>query len=176
MKSPLAALILATGATMISVAASAQEQNGCFMLDSNGRAIDLSALCGQSPQQTAPTGVYRVPIKRRQGGIPIIDVTFNRRTTFEMFLDTGASGIALPPHRAQELGIVPERTVRVNTPSDRNVSLPLGRVATVEVGGAVVNDLAVIIAPELSIGLLGQEFFRDYDIVIKQNVVELHRR
>lgn len=174
MKLPLAVSLLATGATIISVAASAQEQNDCFMLDSNGRPVDLSALCGEP--RTAPPGVYRIPIKRRQGGIPVIDVTFNRRTTFEMFLDTGASAIALPPHRAQELGIVPERTVRVNTPSDRNVSLPLGRVATVEAGGAVVNDLAVIIAPELSIGLLGQEFFRDYDVVIKQNVVELHRR
>jgi len=63
-----------------------------------------------------------------------------------------------------------------DTPSQRGVRFPAGRVASVNAGGAVANNVVVIISPALSTGLLGQNFFGRYDVVIKENVVEFHDR
>jgi aspartyl protease family protein len=46
----------------------------------------------------------------------------------------------------------------------------------VNAGGAVAKNVAVLISPALSTGLLGQNFFRRYDVVIRENVVEFRDR
>ncbi|MGF1676550.1 MAG: hypothetical protein ACFCUV_23155, partial [Rivularia sp. (in: cyanobacteria)] len=43
-------------------------------------------------EDTRQAMVFSSPIKRRVGGTPIIDVTFNGQQQFEMIVDTGASG------------------------------------------------------------------------------------
>ncbi|MEB3211436.1 MAG: hypothetical protein VKL39_08770, partial [Leptolyngbyaceae bacterium] len=53
-----------------------------------------------SNQQTAGLpqtggGVFRAPIVRRAGGTPVVMVTFNGNQTFEMIVDTGASGTVI---------------------------------------------------------------------------------
>ena len=68
--------------------ASAENQDVCFMVTSSGKSISLGNLCGVTPVDTR---VFRVPIKRRSGRTPVIDVTFNGGQSFEMIVDTGAS-------------------------------------------------------------------------------------
>lgn len=121
-------------------------------------------------------GVFQVPIKYRAGGTAVIDVTFNNNQTFEMIVDTGASSTVITQKMAVDLGVIPEGTAKADTPSAKGVEFALGKIKSMEAGGLQVNDVKVAIAPELDLGLLGHDFFSNYDIMIKQNVVEFHAR
>ena len=117
--------------------------------------------------------VYTAPIKRRIGGTPIIEVTFNGNQLFEMIVDTGASGTVITQKMANALAVVQVGRAKANTASSKAVEFPIGYVDSMEVGGAKVNRVAVAIAgTDLETGLLGHDFFGDYDITIKRNVVE----
>lgn len=121
--------------------------------------------------------VFRAPIVRRAGGTPVIRVTFNGNQPFDMIVDTGASGTLITRSMALALGVRPVGQATVDTASAQNVTFPLGYLNSVEVDGAVVQNLLVAIAgPELSIGLLGHDFFGNFDVTIKQDQVEFRPR
>ncbi len=130
---------------------------------SNG---SLEMLSGQNE-------VFIAPIKRRIGGTPIIEVTFNGTQRFEMIVDTGASGTVITQKIAAALGVVPTGKAKANTASAKAVEFPIGYLDSMEAGGMTVNKVSVAIAgTELETGLLGHDFFGNYDITIKRNVVE----
>ncbi len=117
--------------------------------------------------------VFTAPIKRRAGGTPIVEVTFNGQRKFEMIVDTGASGTVITQEIANSLGIVPVGKAKANTASSRAVEFPVGYVDSMALGGVTANRVPVAIAgTELEIGLLGHDFFGNYDVTIKRNVVE----
>lgn len=121
--------------------------------------------------------VFQVPVKRRQGGVPVIDVLFNGTHTFEMIMDTGASSTLITQEMAEALSLVPQGKAKAKTASGAVVEFPLSNVKSVEVGGTVAKDLVVAIGgPEVEIGLLGHDFFGNYDVTIKQDVVEFRER
>ncbi len=121
------------------------------------------------PEQT----VFTAPIKRRAGGTPIVEVTFNGQKKFEMIVDTGASGTVITQEMANTLGIVPVGKAKANTASSRAVEFPVGYVNSMAVAGVIVNKVPVAIAgAELETGLLGHDFFGNYDVTIKRNIVE----
>ncbi len=126
----------------------------------------------------ANQGVFQAAIKNRYGGTPVIDVTFNGNEQFEMIVDTGASGTVITQQMASALRVVPTSRAKANTASDRNVEFAIGNVNSIEVGGAVVKNVPVAIAPtaNLDLGLLGQDFFGNYDVTIKRDVVEFRPR
>ncbi|TAE60110.1 MAG: hypothetical protein EAZ87_07135 [Nostocales cyanobacterium] len=133
------------------------------------------------PQPIFPTSeiyaynqqVFVVPIKRRIGGTPIVEVTLNGKQKFEMIVDTGASGSVITQEVADALGIVPVATAKANTVSSKGVEFPIGYLQSMELGGVKVNQLPVAIAgKELETGLLGHDFFGDYDVTIKRNIIE----
>lgn len=117
--------------------------------------------------------VFTAPIKRRIGGTPIVEVTFNGQQQFEMIVDTGASGTVITQEMADALGIVTIGKAKANTASSRAVEFPVGYVNSMAVGGVIVKKIPVAIAgAELETGLLGHDFFGNYDVTIKRNVVE----
>jgi len=125
----------------------------------------------------ARTPVFRAPILRRAGGTPVIAVTFNGTQRFEMVVDTGASGTLITPHMAAALNVVPVGQAMANTASARNVAFPLGYVRSIEVDGAIApNMLIAVSGPELDVGLLGHDFFGNFDVTIRQDVVEFRPR
>jgi clan AA aspartic protease (TIGR02281 family) len=139
----------------------------------------------EAPKPTAKTaiktptnqGIFKVPIKRRSGQTPVVDVTFNNGQVFEMIVDTGASGTVITPEMAQSLGLNPEGEVTANTASDKDVKFSTTTVESITVAGAVAKKVRVAIGGEdLEIGLLGQDFFGKYDVLIRQDVVEFHQR
>ncbi len=120
-----------------------------------------------------PQKVFTAPITRRIGGTPIIQVTFNGDRQFEMILDTGASGTVITQKMAKALAVIPVGKAKANTASAKGVEFSIGYVNSIEIGGAKVNRVAVAIAgSELETGLLGHDFFGNYDITIKRNIVE----
>jgi predicted aspartyl protease len=117
--------------------------------------------------------VFAVPIKRRIGGTPIIEVTFNGGRQFEMIVDTGASGTVITKRMANALGVLTVGKAKANTASSKSVEFPIGYVDSMAVAGVKVNKVAVAIAgDELETGLLGHDFFGDYELTIKRDVVE----
>jgi aspartyl protease family protein len=155
-------------------------QPHCFMRGSNGQTIDLGSLCGNSvspPTETNRKKVIQIPIKRRLNGIPTIDVTFNGDKTFEMLFDTGASMITITTEMADAIGVKPERSAYSQT-AGGVVPVGLGMVETVSAQGLTLKNVPVSINPShsLTLGLLGQTFFREYDLTIKEKVIELHPR
>ncbi|MBW4612125.1 MAG: retroviral-like aspartic protease family protein [Desmonostoc vinosum HA7617-LM4] len=117
--------------------------------------------------------VFTAPIKRRVGGTPIIQVTFNGQRQFDMIVDTGASGTVITQQMANALGVVPIGKAKANTASSRSVEFPIGYIDSMAVAGVVVSRVPVAIAgAELETGLLGHDFFGNYDVTIKRNVVE----
>lgn len=168
----LSASFLSLATLLLSPSAIAQEEQGCFFVDASGRAVSLGGICnGDSPSRR----VYQAKIKRRLGGIPVIDVTFNGNQTFEMIVDTGASGSLITAPMAQALRIVPTETAVSSIADGSKVLFPVGYVQSIGIGGAVVRNVPVAIAERMDIGLLGHDFFGEYDVTIKRNVVEFSR-
>ena len=121
--------------------------------------------------------VFSVPIKRRVGRTPVIDVTFNGIHTFEMIVDTGASTTVITPAMVDKIGVVALSEVMADTASAKQVKFRVGKVESIAVDGAIARNVPVAIASSvLDIGLLGQDFFGNYDIAIKSNVVEFSVR
>lgn len=145
------------------------------IIGSNSQPLNVSSAVTRSASGSGT--VYRAPIKRRAGGTPIIDVTFNGNQTFEMIVDTGASGTVITPAMAQALGVQVVGKTKVNTASQTGVEVPLGYVSSIAVGGAAVKEVIVAIGSgALDVGLLGHDFFDDFDVTVKQDVVEFRRR
>jgi|SRR6476646_5729502 len=192
----LTAVLAATLSPLLprfSTAAIAQELDGCYMLNPAGKAINLSKLCGNAVSSSPTTGgtlstfinsnalssgqVFQARILRREAGTPIIGVTFNGSQTFEMIVDTGASGTVITQRMAAMLRLVPVAKLKFDTASAKGIELPLGKIHRMEVNGATAQGLLVAIAgPELETGLLGHDFFGKYDITIKRDVVEFRVR
>jgi predicted aspartyl protease len=120
---------------------------------------------------------FSVPIVRRAGNTPVVSVKFNDSQTFEMIVDTGASGTLITRSMADALGVVSVAEASVDTASARDVKVPLGYVDSMSVGGATAEHVLVAIAgSELSLGLLGHDFFGNYDVTIRQSRVEFQER
>jgi aspartyl protease family protein len=179
-------MLLSTLFNLIPLAATAQTQSECIVLDAQGKPMNLGHLCGggvipssnKNPSiTTSPSnpGVFTAKIKRREFGIPVIEVQFNNQHTFEMLVDTGASLTILTERMAQQLQIQPIGNMLLYTAND-SVYVPRSRVASVAAGGIKSQNLDVAIAPSLDLGLLGQNFFGHYDITIKQDVIEFRAR
>ena len=131
-----------------------------------------SSVTSLSSQRT-----FSVPIVRRAGNTPVVNVRFNDSQTFEMIVDTGASGTLITRSMADALNIVPVAQTKVDTASARDVKVPLGYVSSMNVGGATAQHVLVAIAgPELSLGLLGHDFFGNYDVTIRESRVEFQER
>lgn len=173
MKKILTLMVSLVGVIFLPTDAVAQENEGCFMVSSSGKVVSLADLCGTA--NTAPTNpkVFQAAIKRRASGIPVIDVTFNGKQKFEMLLDTGASQTTITQAMADALGVVPVGTEKSLVANGAIVESPFGRVASIAVGGATVTAPTVSIAP---VPLLGQNFFGDYDVIIRRDLVEFHAR
>ncbi|HEY9836162.1 MAG TPA: aspartyl protease family protein, partial [Vampirovibrionales bacterium] len=124
MKKILSTLFAVTSLGLIGPSALAQEYPGCFAIDSSGNLIDLGNLCPNGTTDVsagAMSGVFQIPIKRRQGGIPVVDVIFNGTEKFEMLFDTGASATLITPSMASSLNVVPFDKARISTASASDV-------------------------------------------------------
>lgn len=129
------------------------------------------------PEENRQVMAFSAPIKRRIGGTPIIDVTFNGKQRFEMIVDTGASGTVITQRMARLLGVIAVGKAKANTASAQSVEFPIGYVNSMEAAGVKIKKVPVAIAgAELKNGLLGHDFFGNYDITIKSDVVEFRPR
>jgi len=118
-----------------------------------------------------------VPIKRRLGGIPVVEVSFHDDHKFDMMLDTGASHTLITQSMATTLGLPMVGREFMQIADGSFVMLPIALAKSQEIDGRLMRDMKVGVAPStMKMGLLGQDFLKGYDITIKENVVEFHRQ
>jgi aspartyl protease family protein len=173
MKRLLSSLMAAAGIALSYPIANAQEYPGCFMFNSSGQFVNLAQVCNPSASSPAPaqnsvrpSGTFRIPIKRREGGTPIVEVVFNGKQRFEMLFDTGATHTVITPAMAKALNLKIETSAMVGTAGGL-VPSPVGRVTSAQAGGLAVKGLPVMVNPHIPYGLLGQNFYGQYDVAIK---------
>ena len=179
LQSPIAAIPQQLPTTVVQVEPSEIQQPSATPRQSIPIPIQTREVYAAVPvrEQKPQAIAFRAPIKRRIGGTPIIDVTFNGKQRFEMIVDTGASGTVITQQMARLLGVTTVGKAKANTASAQSVEFPIGYVDSIEAGGVKIKKVAVAIAgSELQNGLLGHDFFGNYDITIKSDVVEFRPR
>lgn len=160
----------------------AEDPGVCFMVTSSGTTIGLTKLCGVTKTSSQPSSqpsdnkVFRIPIKRRLGRTPVIDVTFNDKKNFEMIVDTGATGTVITQQMANTLKLQATGIMKAQIADGSLVQFSTSKVKSIAAGGIVANNLEVAIAPNAMIGLLGHDFFGNYNITILEQEVEFQPR
>jgi len=120
---------------------------------------------------------FFVPIKKRLGGTPVVEVSFHDHHKFDMMLDTGASHTLITESMAVTLGLRLVGGELMQVADGSVVILPIALVKSQEIDGRLMRDMEVGVAPPaMKMGLLGQDFLKGYDITIKENIVEFHRQ
>jgi predicted aspartyl protease len=172
--------------SVLSSRVKAEDPGICFMVTSSGKTVNLGTLCAQENQSTIIAQVPKntkisdkivsIPIKRRIGKIPVIEVKFNQNQTYEMILDTGATGTLITRKMANKLNIKSTGIMEAQIADGSQIKLSTGKVKSIAVGGLTAKNIEVAIAPKAGIGLLGHDFFGDYDIKLLANEVQFYRR
>lgn len=120
---------------------------------------------------------FSIPIKGRMGGIPIVEVAFNDNQKFDMLFDTGASKTLITTSMATSLRLPLAGFGKMQVADGAIVILPIAQVKSQEIDGRFRMEAPVAVAPpEMRIGLLGQDFYKGYDIHIKEWVIEFRRQ
>lgn len=136
------------------------------------------------PQQQATTNAagdvspdfFIVPIKERITGIPLVEVEINNNRMFDMLFDTGASRTLLSGTVASTLNLKAVDTAYAGIADGSVVEFPVVHVNSLEVDGRIKRNFKAAVAPNMPVGLLGQDFFEGYDVTVKQNAIEFRRR
>lgn len=170
--------ILIPGFTVLTTPLPVEAQDdSCYMITSSGKRVSLGKLCRGTVQPGTPTaGIFRARIKRRDGGTPVIDVKFNDNQTYEMLVDTGATGTLVTRSMAQSLNLPIVGSGRFTMADGRTIIMPVGRLNSLSVEGATIRNVNVAIAGDYAEGLLGSDFLGNYDVKIKRDVIEFYPR
>src|SRR4029077_2108438 len=104
----------------------------------------------------------------------LVDVHANGRGPFQFAIDTGTSTTAITPELAKELNVATSAFPPV-TSGGAPVNVTAGAFQSFQVGGAKIDNLAVIVADFFSMlsqavgakldGIVGYNFLRDYKVV-----------
>ncbi|MEP0946858.1 MULTISPECIES: retropepsin-like aspartic protease family protein [Cyanophyceae] len=141
-----------------------------------GSIVPAAALA-PAPKAVLPAGLAaQIPIQGRQGGTPIVAVTLKGSSgaqTFPMLFDTGATGTLITAEMAQAVGVTIVGAIQARIADGSVVSLPVGYVDAVELGG--LRREQVIVAIGGSYGLLGQDVYGEYGIAIGSHQINLHQ-
>lgn len=173
-------LIIVSGMIVAPLQYKTQAQSECYLEGTGGQHLDLGHLCGGSLSNPSSgvSGVYKIPVVRRVSGIPTVMVVFNGKQRFEMLFDTGASGVTITESMAKAIGVRKEAQDIAQT-AGGPVAYHLGRVVSLQAGNLMRKNMVVGIVSQMEgqdQGLLGQNFFGDYDVMIKEKEIELHPR
>lgn len=120
--------------------------------------------------------VAQIPIIERHGGTPVVSVNMQGQKgskTFPMMFDTGATGTLITQEMANALGVVVISETQARIADGSIVTLPIGYVDAIEVGG--LRKEAVLVAIGGSVGLLGQDIYGEFGIAMGSHVINLHQ-
>ena len=140
-------------------------------------ADDLNPVIATARQRLNTRGLTEVPL-HSSGSVFYVDVRLNGLPrSFRFVLDTGASFTALSNAVARSLGLVDTGSspkIALNTASGL-VHAPLMKLQSVELNGAIVENVDVIILETMDHfdGLIGLSYLNHFDIDINQGEQKL---
>jgi len=107
--------------------------------------------------------VIRVPVARAGTGM-IVNVQLDGSVTAPFLVDTGATDVLIPASLAERLGIRAGPDTRMKSYQTANgiVTHATVMLRSVDLGGAIVENVPASISPTLEIGLLGLSFFNHF--------------
>jgi predicted aspartyl protease len=153
--------------TLILIGANLRSVHTLFTKPHTTRQLSLSS---------TRDGFYRAPIVSRRSGVPVIMVTFNGNRTFPMIVDTGAGGTLITPEMATALAVTPIGQATAQT-ANGSATFNVGYVDSIEVDGARIDRVPVAIGrSDMNVGLLGHDFFDNFDVVVREATVEFYPR
>jgi predicted aspartyl protease len=119
---------------------------------------------------------FTIPIQRKLGGVPLIEVTFNDNHQVPMLLDTGASHTLLTAAIATQLQLQPNGTAQSKT-ANGTATFQVARIDKIRFGAGEIKNVQVAIGQnDLPYGLLGHDVYDGYDITIKESSIEFRKR
>jgi clan AA aspartic protease (TIGR02281 family) len=105
---------------------------------------------------------YRIRVQRA-GNSMAVNVLINGRVKVPFHIDTGATDVVLPKWAADELGLdLSKARTGVYGTANGTVTQKLVRLSSVDMGGAVVQDVPATISPSMRHGLLGLSYFNHF--------------
>ena len=124
----------------------------------------------------AQPDTFSIPIIQKLGGVPVIEVTLNDNYRVPMLLDTGASHTLITQATAERLQLQVSGHSQAKT-ANGIATFDVSTIDKVEFGNGEKNQLRVSIGQnDLPYGLLGHDVYDGYDITIKENSIEFHKR
>ncbi len=119
---------------------------------------------------------FTIPIQKKLGGVPLIEVTFNDNHQVQMLLDTGASNTLVTAAIATQLQLQPNGTAQAKT-ANGTVNFQVASVNKIRFGAGEVKNVRVALGQnDLPYGLLGHDVYDGYDITIKESSIEFRKR
>ncbi len=119
---------------------------------------------------------FVIPIQRKLGGVPLIEVTFNDNHQVPMLLDTGASHTLLTLSVATQLQLQPNGTAQAKT-ANGTANFQVASIDKIRFGAGEIKNVQVAIGQnDLPYGLLGHDVYDGYDITIKESSIEFRKR
>jgi predicted aspartyl protease len=151
--------------------ATARQKAGNFVSKPVQNLASTSQVTSSSSLDT-----FTIPIQKKLGGVPLIEVTFNDNHQVPMLLDTGASNTLLTAAVATQLQLQPNGTAQAKT-ANGTVNFQVASIDKIRFGAGEVKNVRVAIGQnELPYGLLGHDVYDGYDITIKESSIEFRKR
>jgi len=121
-----------------------------------------------APAARAPGGdgsgerrVHRVQVERA-GTALLVAARVNDRLVVPFLVDTGASDVMLPRWAAERLGLSDSGRTREYLTANGVVEERVAMLASVELGGARVEEVPASVSSSMEVGLLGLSFFNHF--------------
>lgn len=136
--------------------------------------IDWQHNPNQEVQSTMRTdGVAEVVLRQNRLGHYVTAGEINSQPV-RFLLDTGATGVSIPQHIAEKLGLEAGRPFRVQT-ANGEVTVYSTRLDSVSIGEIEINDLGGSINPHMDRDdiLLGMRFLRKLEMIQRGDTLTL---
>lgn len=130
----------------------------------------------EQQSQTVGRSSSTVPIKHFSRHMPVVDVLFDGITAFEMVIDRNATHSIVTERMAKKLKLEHVSYRYVYLIDGTPMELSLGRLRSVRIGGTIITDVYVAIAPNKETAVLGKNCFSAYSVRISGNEITFLRR
>lgn len=136
----------------------------------NVRSLRNRSVTKGSPQSAT------VPIKSYKNHLPVVEVLFDGIATFDMVIDRNATHSIVTQQMANRLNLESVSYRYVYLADGTPMELSIGQLRSVGVGGTIITDVYVAIAPDTATAVLGKDCFSVYSVRISGNEITfLHR-
>jgi clan AA aspartic protease (TIGR02281 family) len=149
----------------------ARQRAASFVSKSSQNSVTVDRVAS-----TANLDTFTIPIQQKIGGVPVIEVTFNDKYKVSMLLDTGASHTLITKSTADRLQLQSYGRSHAKT-ANGTATFEVTSLDKVRFGNGEIKDVQVAIGQnDLPYGLLGHDVYDGYDITIRENSIEFHKR